>query len=260
MTHYRTIWISDTHLGTRASQAEQLLAFFKYYDSDTLYLVGDIIDGWQLKKHWYWAQSHNDVILKILRKARKDTKVIYIPGNHDEAARQYCGLNFGSVEVKREAVHITADGRKLWILHGDEYDGVMTHAKWLAHLGDGLYQFSIMLNTQFNKIRRKLGKPYWSLSQYLKYKVKNAVKFINDYETLLAEEAKRRHYDGVVCGHIHHAEKKQYDGIEYYNCGDWVESLTALAEDANGNIELISWPEVVKEMQAKEATKTHVTT
>lgn len=252
--YYRTIWISDIHLGTKGAQAEALLNFIRYFDSDTLYLVGDIVDGWQLKKHWYWPQSHNDVVQKILRKARKGTEVIYIPGNHDEAARQYDGLDFGGVKIRQQAIHRTADGRSLLIIHGDEFDGVMKYAKWLAYVGDSLYQFAIRLNTLVNKIRRRLGKPYWSLSQYLKYKVKNAVSFITEFETLLAQAAKERGHDGVVCGHIHHAEIKDYDGISYYNCGDWVESLTALVEHADGRIEIIYWTDIMHQYDNTEET------
>ncbi len=247
---YRTIWISDLHLGSKGAQTAHLLEFLKCHESDTLYLVGDIVDGWQLRKHGYWKRQNNDIIQKLLRKAQKGTDVVYIPGNHDEAAREYVGLDFGGIRLRRECEHRTADGRRLWILHGDEYDGVMQHAKWLAHLGDTLYQLAIVLNTQLNKIRAKFGKPYWSLSQYLKYKVKNAVSFITEFETLLADEAKKRGYDGVVCGHIHHAEIKHYDGIDYYNCGDWVESLTALVEQEDGRIELIDWSKIIQQTAA----------
>ncbi|UJF25118.1 UDP-2,3-diacylglucosamine diphosphatase [Suttonella sp. R2A3] len=252
--HYRTIWISDCHLGTRSSQAHMLLDFLRHTESDTLFLVGDIVDGWQMKKHWHWPQEHNDVVQKLLRKARKGTRVIYIPGNHDEAARQYVDLDFGGVEIRQQSEHTTADGKRLLIMHGDEFDGVMQYAKWLAHLGDTLYQLALSLNTLLNKIRRYLGKPYWSLSQYLKYKVKNAVNFISEFERLLAGEAKKRDFDGVVCGHIHHAEMRTIEGIEYYNCGDWVESVTALVEHSDGRMEIIYWADVV----AKRMEKTSV--
>lgn len=258
--YYRTIWISDIHLGTKGAQTEALLDFIRYFDSDTLYLVGDIVDGWQLKKHWYWPQSHNDVIQKILRKARKGTEVIYIPGNHDEAARQYDGLDFGGVKIRQQAIHLTADGRSLLVIHGDEFDGVMKYAKWLAYVGDSLYQFAIGLNTLVNKVRRRLGKPYWSLSQYLKYKVKNAVSFITEFESLLAQAAKERGHDGVVCGHIHHAEIKDYDGIRYHNCGDWVESLTALVEYQDGRIEVIYWTDIMHHYQEAQVPSTQETT
>lgn len=239
--YYRSIWISDIHLGTKDAQAEWLLDFLKYHESRQLYLVGDIIDGWQLKKSWHWQQSHNDVVQKILRKARKGTEVIYIPGNHDEAARDYVGMDFGGIQIRQEAEHLTADGKRLLIIHGDEFDGVMQYAKWLAHLGDKLYMWALALNRHLNKIRLALGKPYWSLSQYLKHKVKNAVSFISQFERILADAAKRRGFDGVICGHIHQAEIKTYEGIFYGNCGDWVESLTALVENAEGEIKIIYW-------------------
>lgn len=247
--YYRSIWISDIHLGTKDAQAELLLDFLKYNESHQLYLVGDIIDGWQLKKSWHWQQSHNDVVQKILRKARKGTEVIYIPGNHDEAARDYTGMSFGGIQICREAEHLTADGRRLLIIHGDEFDGVMQYAKWLAHVGDKLYMWALALNRHLNKIRRALGKPYWSLSQYLKHKVKNAVSFITQFESILADAAKRRGFDGVICGHIHQAEIKTYEGIFYGNCGDWVESLTALVEDDNGEIKIIYWAEEIKTIE-----------
>lgn len=249
--HYRTIWISDFHLGTKDSQADLLLDFLKYNTSEKLYLVGDIIDGWQLKKSWNWKQSHNDVVQKVLRKARKGTEVVYIPGNHDEVARDYVGLDFGGIMLRQEAEHTTADGKRLLIIHGDEFDGVMQHAKWLAHVGDKLYMWALALNRHLNKVRRKLGRPYWSLSQYLKHKVKNAVSFITQFETILADAAKRRDFDGVVCGHIHQAEIKEYDGILYCNCGDWVESITALVEHEDGHLEIIYWADVVAARDAK---------
>lgn len=252
--HYRTIWISDFHLGTKDSQAELLLDFLKYNESQKLYLVGDIIDGWQLKKSWNWKQSHNDVVQKVLRKARKGTEVVYIPGNHDEAARDYVGLDFGGIKIRQEAEHTTVGGSRLLIIHGDEFDGVMQHAKWLAHVGDSLYMLALALNRHLNKVRRALGKPYWSLSQYLKHKVKNAVSFITQFETILADAAKRRGFDGVVCGHIHQAEIKKYDGIIYANCGDWVESLTALVEDHDGELKIIYWSEAVKEINTAAET------
>lgn len=251
---YRTIWISDFHLGTKDSQADMLLDFLKHTESETLYLVGDIIDGWQLKKSWHWKQSHNDVVQKLLRKARKGTEVIYIPGNHDEAARDYVGMDFGEVAIRMEAEHTTADGKRLLIIHGDEFDGVMQYAKWLAHVGDRLYIFALALNRHLNKIRRWLGKPYWSLSQFLKYKVKNAVSFITQFETILADAAKRRGFDGVVCGHIHQAEIKHYDEILYGNCGDWVESLTALVEHHDGRLEILYWAKEVAKREAEAAT------
>ena len=244
MQHYRAIWISDVHLGTSGCQADYLLDFLKHNEADTFYLVGDIIDGWRLKKSFYWPQSHNDVVQKLLRKARKGTEVIYIPGNHDESARQFFGLSFGDVKVVEECIHVTADGKKLWITHGDLFDGVMQYAKWLAYVGDSLYTFILHLNRYFNHLRMKMGLQYWSLSQYLKHQVKNAVSFIADYEYMMAREARMRNCDGVVCGHIHKAEIRHIDGLLYCNDGDWVESLTALVETATGELKIIHWPRI----------------
>lgn len=243
--HWRTIWISDLHLGTAGCNASHLLDFLKHNEADTMYLVGDIIDGWQLRKNWVWPQAHNDVVQKILRKARKGTRVVFIPGNHDEFARQFIGYAFGDIEVQDDAVHVTADGKRLWVTHGDQFDGVIQHSKWLAHLGDTLYTFTLWLNTHFNRLRRRLGLHYWSLSQYLKHKVKNAVAFITDFEDVLINEARRQGYDGVVCGHIHRPEIRTIDGITYCNDGDWVESLSALVEDQDGKLQLIYWTTIL---------------
>ena len=236
---YRTMWISDVHLGTPGCQAEALLRFLKSTECDTLFLVGDIVDGWQLRRQWYWPQAHNDVVQKLLRKARKGTRVIFVPGNHDEFARRYLGHEFGGIEVADEWIHVTADGRRLWITHGDLFDGVVQCARWLAHVGDRLYGFTLRLNRHLNSIRARAGLPYWSLSGYLKHKVKRAVSYIGDFEASVAAEARRRGLDGVVCGHIHHAELRDIDGIVYANDGDWVESLTALVEHADGRLEII---------------------
>lgn len=238
---YRTIWISDLHLGTPGCQAEPLLDFLKQHESETLYLVGDIIDGWQLKKRWYWPQSHNDIVQKILRKARKGTRVVYVPGNHDSFARQYTGERFGGIEVHLEAEHTTLKGQCLLITHGDLFDGVIQYAPWLAYLGDRLYSLVLAGNVWFNRARARMGLGYWSLSQYLKHKVKDAVSFITAFEDALIKEAKRRGFDGVVCGHIHKAQMREVDGILYCNDGDWVESLTALVEHLDGRLEIISW-------------------
>ena len=242
--HFRTIWISDVHLGTRGCKSEYLLSFLKWNESDFLYLVGDIIDGWRLKNSWYWEQSHNDVIQKILRKARKGVRVVYVPGNHDAAARDYTGLHFGGVEVEREAIHKTADGRRLLVIHGDEFDCIVRYARWLALLGDMGYRAALSFNNRFNSIRRRLGYPYWSLSAFLKHKVKNAVEHISNFEGAIAEEAGRRNVDGVVCGHIHHAEIRDIGGVLYCNDGDWVESCTALVEHFDGRLEILHWATV----------------
>jgi UDP-2,3-diacylglucosamine pyrophosphatase LpxH len=239
---YRTIWISDIHLGTSGCKAEFLLDFLRNHESDILYLVGDIVDGWQLRRNWTWKQSHNDVVQKILRKVRKGTRVVYVPGNHDEFARDFSGLAFGGIEVAQEALHVTADGRRLWVTHGDLFDGIVQHAKWLAIVGDSLYTMALAVNHWYNRLRVRLGRPYWSLSQYLKHRVKNAVRFISDFEHALIGEARRRGYDGVVCGHIHKAEIREIDGLLYCNDGDWVESLTALVEHVDGKLEIVHWP------------------
>jgi UDP-2,3-diacylglucosamine pyrophosphatase LpxH len=238
---YRTIWISDIHLGSKGSQSEHLLEFLKYNDSEYLYLVGDIIDGWRLTKKWYWPQSHNDVIQKILRKARKGTKVFYIPGNHDEGSRSFIGLTFGDIKIRNQAFHLTAKEKKLWVVHGDMFDHVIQHARWLAYIGDSAYTFLLWINKWFNDLRRFFNLPYWSLSQYLKLKVKKAVSFINAFETLMVKEAHRRGCDGVVCGHIHKSELKEINNLIYANDGDWVESLTALVEHKDGELEIVNW-------------------
>ena len=241
--NYRTIWISDVHLGTRGCKAEFLLDFLKHTESEYLYLVGDIIDGWRLRRSWYWPQDHNDVVQKLLRKARKGTNVIFVPGNHDEFARGYTGFNFGDIPVMSEAIHETADGKRLLVLHGDQFDGVLKYAKWLAHLGDHAYTVALTINHWVNWVGRRLGFNYWSLSAYLKHKVKNAVQFINSYEESMADVARHRGVDGVVCGHIHHAELRQVGSVLYANDGDWVESCTALVEHADGRLEILRWAE-----------------
>ncbi|WP_286262579.1 UDP-2,3-diacylglucosamine diphosphatase [Polynucleobacter sp. HIN9] len=237
--------MSDVHLGTPGCQAKFLLDFLKHNESDTLYLVGDIIDGWRLKKSIYWPQSHNDVVQKILRKARKGTEVVYVPGNHDESVRQFLGLSFGEIKVVPEAIHTTADGRKLWITHGDLFDGVMQYAKWLAYVGDNLYSLILYFNRYLNLLRIRMGMQYWSLSQYLKHQVKNAVSYIADFEMIMAREARLRGCQGVVCGHIHKAEIRMIDNLLYCNDGDWVESLTALVETHEGELKIVHWPRIL---------------
>lgn len=241
MTPLRTVFISDIHLGTPGCQAEALLDFLKHHPSDTIYLVGDIVDGWQMRRRWFWPQAHNDVVQKLLRRVRKGCRVVFVPGNHDEFARQFDGLHFGGVEVANEAVHTTADGRHLWVIHGDQFDGVIQCAKWLACVGDRAYGITLELNRHFNRLRHKLGLPYWSLSQYLKHKVKRAVNHVNDFERAVAAEARGRGYHGVVCGHIHRPEMRVIDGTLYANDGDWVESLSALVEHPDGRLELVHW-------------------
>jgi UDP-2,3-diacylglucosamine pyrophosphatase LpxH len=238
---YRTLFLSDIHLGTRGCQAELLLDFLKWHEAETIYLVGDIIDGWRLKGGWYWPQAHNDIVQKLLRKVRKGARMIYVPGNHDEFMRDYIGFNFGGVEVVEHAYHTMADGRRVLVIHGDFFDIVVRHARWLALLGDWAYEVALWSNTWLNKIRRSLGFPYWSLSAWAKLKVKNAVNFIGAFETALVEEAARREVDGVVCGHIHHATIRDINGMLYVNIGDFVESCTVIAEHHDGRLEILRW-------------------
>ena len=251
--YYRSIFVSDIHLGTRGSKAEYLLDFLKHTECEYLYLVGDIVDGWRLRRSWYWPQAHNDVIQKILRRARKGTKVFYLPGNHDEAAREFLGLQFGGVTVINELVHETADGRRFLVIHGDQFDAVVKYAKWLALIGDHAYVVLLWVNTWLNFVRRKLGFTYWSISAYLKHKAKTAVEDIGNYESALAEEARRRQVDGVICGHIHHAEMRDMEGVLYCNDGDWVESCTALVEHETGALEIINWITTMQQEPVKAA-------
>ena len=241
---FRTIWISDLHLGSSACQATRLLDFLRHTESKHLYLVGDIVDGWQLRRRWFWPQAHNDVVQKVLRKVRKGTAVTYICGNHDAFGRHFGEISFGGIELRDEMIHVTADGRRLLVLHGDLFDGVVQYARWIAFVGDRLYLLALHVNRWFNAVRARLGFPYWSLSQFLKHKVKNAVSYISDFETAVAQEARRRGVDGVVCGHIHKAEIRSIDGVLYCNDGDWVESLTALVEDDAGALSIVHWKEI----------------
>ena len=238
---FRAVFISDIHLGTMGCQAVPLLEFLKVHTSDYLYLVGDIIDGWQIRRKWYWPQTHNDVVQKLLRSARKGCRVIFVPGNHDEFARGFIGHRFGGIEVVEESVHQLANGKTLWVIHGDYFDGVIQCAKWLAYVGDNLYEFTLRLNRYLNQLRGRLGLPYWSLSAYLKSKVKKALNYVTDFEVAVARETRKRCHDGVVCGHIHRAEMRTIDGILYCNDGDWVESQTALVEHWDGRLEIIHW-------------------
>ena len=240
-THYRSVFISDVHLGTRGCQAELLLDFLRQMTCEQMYLIGDIVDGWRMKGGWYWPQSHNDVVQKILRLARKGAKVTYVPGNHDDRVRDFCGVHFGGVVVARDAIHQTADGRRFLVLHGDEFDGVVRHAPALALAGDLAYRIVLSLNTHLNRLRRRLGFGYWSLSAFLKSKVKNALQFIDSFEHAVSAEAHRRGVDGVICGHIHKAQMRDIDGIAYINDGDWVESCTALVEHSDGRLEILEW-------------------
>lgn len=244
-TQVRSVWISDIHLGFRGCSADLLLDFLHHVECEYLYLVGDIIDVWEMNKRMYWPQEHNNVIRTILGKAKHDTKVVYVPGNHDEILRDFDGAVFGNVEIQTEAIHTTADGRKLLILHGDKFDCVVKHSPFLAKVGGRLYDYLLRLNYWVNTVRRRLGFPYWSLAAFIKHKVKNAVQFISDFEEAVAREASSQGVEGVVCGHIHRAEIRRIDEVDYYNCGDWVESCTALVEHSDGVMEVINWVDVM---------------
>ena len=240
---YRTIFISDLHLGTRGCRSDFLADFLRRTTCENLYLVGDVIDGWRLRKSWYWDPIHDEVLRLILWHARNGANVTYIPGNHDEMFRAWLpmGLEIAGIRLSAEATHVTADGKRLLVIHGDEFDSVVRYARFLALLGDWAYAAALVSNRWFNIIRRRFGYPYWSLSAWLKRRVKEAVKAIDRFETALAGEARRRGFDGVVCGHIHHAEMREVQGVLYLNDGDWVESCTALVEHNDGRLELIDW-------------------
>jgi UDP-2,3-diacylglucosamine pyrophosphatase LpxH len=239
---YRALFISDLHLGTRACQADAFLDFLRYHEADTIYLAGDIVDFWSLKRSpLLWLQSHNDILQKLLRKARKGTRIVFVPGNHDEAVRGYCGMHFGAIEIHHDIVHVAASGERFLVIHGDEFDVVVRYARWLALLGDRSYEFALWCNGPLNLIRRRLGFGFWSFAGYLKMRVKSAVNFIGEFEQAIAAEAKRRGASGVICGHIHHMTDRTIEGIRYINCGDWVESCTAIAEDHDGVFHQIRW-------------------
>ncbi len=246
MKRVRALFLSDIHLGTRACQAERLLSFLKEYHSEYLYLVGDIVDVWAMKRLVYWPETHNTVVQKVLRMARHDTKVFFIPGNHDEALREYIGMSFGAVDIVADHVHTTANGQRLWIMHGDQYDQVTTCHRWISKLGDVSYTALVHINRLLSLSRRKLGiGGHWSLADYAKRNVLKAVAYIGDFEEVAARATQQKQLDGVVCGHIHTAAMKSFDGINYYNCGDWVDSCTALVEHLDGRMELVrSVPEL----------------
>ncbi|MGB0658560.1 MAG: UDP-2,3-diacylglucosamine diphosphatase [Mangrovicoccus sp.] len=252
----RTLFVSDIHLGTRGCQAGMFVEFLSKTHPEKIYLVGDIFDGWRLSRGWHWPQAHNDVIEALLTRAHSGTPIVYVPGNHDEIMRRYLGTHFGGIEVLDEDVHVTADGKRFLVTHGDKYDVVVMNAKWLAHIGDTAYNLALILNTWFNKLRRLWGGQYWSLSNWAKQKVKRAVNFIGDYEMVLSDEAKRGGYDGIVCGHIHKAALDPMDGFVYANCGDWIESCTALIEDHDGTMRLVDYAQLSRdEAQAKELAR-----
>jgi UDP-2,3-diacylglucosamine pyrophosphatase LpxH len=247
----RSVFISDVHLGTRGSQAQPLLDFLKVCDADTIFLVGDIVDGWRLQRAWYWPQTHNDVIQKLLRKARKGTRVVYIPGNHDEFLRDYAGSSFGGVEVLEEAQHVCADGRKMLILHGDKFDTVVRNVRWLALLGDQAYDFAIWLNRHIARVRRHFGLPYWSFSQWSKDKVKSAVSFVTAFEEAVVRDARASDVNIVLCGHIHKAAIRDFGDITYVNSGDWVESCSAIIERHDGKLEICFWHDIRAHMESQ---------
>jgi len=240
---HRAIFLSDIHLGTRGCQAELLLDFLKKNESEYLYLVGDIVDGWRLSRGWYWPDAHNEVVRRVLKMAHRGTRVVLIAGNHDEMLRPYAGMTFGGVELALDTIHRTADGRRLLVTHGDGFDGVVLYARWLAFLGDAAYAVLLRANRWVNLVRRQFKLPYWSLSAYMKMRVKNAVQFICDFEEAVAHAARDMGVDGVVCGHIHCAEIRQIGDVTYYNDGDWVESCTALVEDFTGAMSIVDWVE-----------------
>jgi UDP-2,3-diacylglucosamine pyrophosphatase LpxH len=244
MKTYRSIFISDVHLGTKDSQAGKLNNFLKHNTCDTLYLVGDIIDAWRIQQNkWRWKQSHTNVVRRILGHAKRGTRVVYVAGNHDEFLRPMIpyGFSFGLIEIHNQIEHIGADGKHYLVTHGDLFDGITRLAPWLGFLGDKAYDFILYLNGKFNWVRHKMGFGYWSLSKYLKYKVKKAVDFMFQFERNLADYCKKRGFDGVICGHIHHAEIKEINGVMYMNDGDWVESCTALVEHHSGTWEIVTW-------------------
>lgn len=249
---FRTIFLSDIHLGLRPAKAEFLVDFLRHHDADTIYLVGDIVDGWRLRRSWHWPQAHNDVVQKLLRKARKGARVFYIAGNHDEFLRPFQGVHFGGIVVTDRVIHEAADGRRFLVLHGDQFDAVVHNARWLAYLGDKAYDAAIVVNRVVGAVRRLLGRPYWSFSSWAKMKVKKAVKFISSFQNLLAQEAARAEVDGVICGHIHHAAIEQIMGVHYMNTGDWVESCTALVENFDGSFEIITWTEIAQPAALQE--------
>lgn len=245
---YRSLFISDVHLGSRGCQAKYLLDFLQTTQCKQLYLVGDIVDLWEMRNGIYWPEAHNAVVREVLEKARSGTEVIYIPGNHDELLRTHLGAEFGAVIIRDEVIHECANGERFLVLHGDRFDGVVQHSRWLAQIGANAYDNLLALNGLLNRIRRRLGLRYWSLAGYLKQRVKHAVQYIGNFETALALEAQRIGVNGMICGHIHHAEMREIGATLYCNCGDWVESCTALAEHHDGRLELLRWVDVAAEI------------
>jgi UDP-2,3-diacylglucosamine pyrophosphatase LpxH len=250
----RTLFISDVHLGTRGCQAERLIDFLRHHDADTVYLVGDIVDGWYLRSSWYWPSAHNAVVHELVELARRGKRLVYVAGNHDEFVRDYVGSTFGRVEVVERAIHRGIDGRDYLVVHGDHFDLVVRHARWLALLGDFGYRTALAANVWLNWIRDRFGLAYWSFSSWAKLRVKNAVNHIGCFEEVLSSEARRRNAQGVICGHIHHAAMHDEFGIRYINTGDWVESCTGVVEHQDGQFEIIRWAEARPQQMSGEAS------
>jgi UDP-2,3-diacylglucosamine pyrophosphatase LpxH len=244
---FRTLFISDVHLGSRAAKAEFLIDFLRHHEAETIYLVGDIVDGWRLRRSWHWPQTHNDVVQKLLRQARKGTSITYIAGNHDEFLRMFQGVHFGGIVVADRAIHEAANGKRYLIIHGDQFDTVVMNVRWLAYLGDRAYELAMLTNRLIARVRKTFGLPYWSFSSWAKLTVKQAVNFIGAFQDVLTEEARRSEVDGVICGHIHHAAIEAFGDVEYINTGDWVESCTAVVEHFDGRMEILHWPHVQAE-------------
>ncbi len=257
ITRYRTLFLSDLHLGSRACQAAPLARFLKHVRCDRLYLVGDVIDMWRLRQKWYFPNEHSKVIRRILKMSERGTEVILIPGNHDEAARHYNGLEFGGVTIKLNAVHYSATGERWLVCHGDRFDLVVQHSRWLAKFGAVAYETLVSIDRRVNAVRRMVGRPHLSLSQSIKHRVKGACTFISRFESVLAEAARKDGFDGVVCGHIHKAELRDIEGVHYYNCGDWIESCTAIGERLDGTVELIDVKEYLARVDGRDPDDDH---
>ena len=251
--HYRAVWISDVHLGFPGCRAEFLLDFLRSTRCDYLYLVGDIIDLWHMKKRLFWPQSHNNVLRTVLGKAKHGTRVVFVPGNHDEMFRDYDGMVLGNVLIKNEVIHVTADGRRFLVLHGDQFDAVVKYSPSLALIGTKVYDGLLRLNHLVNYVRRRLGFTYWSLAGFMKHKVKTAVQYMSNFQAALSYEAARRKVDGLICGHIHRAEITSLNGVLYCNSGDWVESCTALVELHDGSLELVHWSDAQHSLKPVQA-------
>jgi len=245
----RTLFLSDVHLATHACRADMLLGFLRYHDAETIYLVGDIVDFWEVRRGAIWPRSHNDIVQAVLGKMRNGTRIVLIPGNHDEGLREFCGFHLSGIEIVRDCIHETAGGLRLLVTHGDDFDVVVRHGRWLAYLGGWGPRLARWINAPLSWVRRKFGLGRWSLSGYIKLKVKAAVNFVGAFENALLAEARRRAADGVICGHIHQAAHHEIDGLKYLNCGDWVESCTAIAEDWAGRLYHIDWLKATRERE-----------